>query len=134
MRCFEVVSAAVGKEPGVAHIDIKADKAYDSSITLDFLNSSHQVPVKTIDLIVKEYMLQGNGFIKMDIEGAEMDALQGAKNTLKNLKPKLAIAVYHDYENYDRCKDIIMDANPEYRIESRGMYGWFSPPRPYMLF
>lgn len=34
-------------------------------------------------------------FIKMDIEGAEIEALAGCEETIRNLKPNFAIASYH---------------------------------------
>jgi FkbM family methyltransferase len=49
----------------------------------------------TIDKLVAELGLQSVDFIKMDIEGAEIEALQGASNTLMELKPQVAIASYH---------------------------------------
>ncbi len=38
-------------------------------------------------------------FIKMDIEGAELDALRGAEETIRRHRPKLAVCLYHGLED-----------------------------------
>jgi|GEM_PF-2365988 len=54
-----------------------------------------KIRVTTIDRIVSELKLRRLDMIKMDIEGAEIEALQGAARTLQTLRPCLAIASYH---------------------------------------
>jgi FkbM family methyltransferase len=49
----------------------------------------------TIDDWVKRNNIAVLDFIKMDIEGAEIEAMDGCVETLKNLKPNFAIASYH---------------------------------------
>ena len=58
-------------------------------------NLGTQVLLTTIDKIVEELQLERVDFIKMDIEGAERKALAGARNTLAERKPRLALAGYH---------------------------------------
>jgi len=48
--------------------------------------------IVTIDSVVRNL---APTFIKMDIEGDELRALKGAKNTIKRYAPDLAICVYH---------------------------------------
>ncbi len=130
---FFVETAGLGKEAGVMNLSYDPEHPCEASI--DHSPGSNTVEIVTIDEIIARYNLSHEGFIKMDVEGAEMDALMGAQNTLKTLKPKLAIAVYHEYENARKCAAIIKDIRSDYQVEFRGMHGWYDAmPRPYLLF
>lgn len=58
-------------------------------------------------------------FIKMDIEGAENEALTGAKKIIQEQTPKLAIAVYHKEEDILSVLEKIMEYNPRYKFYLR---------------
>ncbi|MFD1095253.1 FkbM family methyltransferase [Salegentibacter chungangensis] len=52
------------------------------------------IEVITLDDFIEENDIKVD-FIKMDVEGAELNILKGARQTLCNLKPNLSIATYH---------------------------------------
>lgn len=58
-------------------------------------------------------------FIKMDIEGAEKLALQGAGRIIKNDAPVLAISAYHKKEDMYELVKLIKEINPDYAIYYR---------------
>jgi len=78
-------------------------------------NSFMRIQAKTID----DLNLEKVSFIKMDIEGAELNALKGAEKTILNNKPKLAICIYHSDEDMLRIAEYIHNLIPQYNIYIR---------------
>lgn len=66
-----------------------------------------EVGVDTLDNILTALGVDRVNFIKMDIEGAEIEALRGMEETLGNNDVKLAIASYHKVDGQPTCKTII---------------------------
>lgn len=58
-------------------------------------------------------------FIKMDVEGAELESLKGAKETIQRDKPKLAICIYHKPEDMVTLPLYIKQLVPEYKFYLR---------------
>lgn len=58
-------------------------------------------------------------FIKVDIEGMEMEMLRGAKKTIQQFKPKLALSIYHEPEDLFNIHLYVRSLVPEYNIVVR---------------
>ena len=58
-------------------------------------------------------------FIKLDVEGAELEALKGAAETIKRNRPKLAICLYHKPGDLFEIPLLIKALAPEYRLYLR---------------
>ncbi len=82
----EVVNKGLWKEEAILEFE------EDGSASQIVGKGRIQVPVTTIDKV-----LQGEKvtFIKMDVEGSELESLEGAEETIRRNFPKLAICCYH---------------------------------------
>lgn len=85
-------------------------------VTHPFEGQTGTTTTISIDDFVKKYQVSKVDFIKMDIEGAEPYALQGAIETIKKFKPKLAIAIYHSMDDMVNIPNWILDLNLGYEI------------------
>jgi len=79
--------------------------------------SSDGIPVKVTDL--DSLIDSPVTMIKMDIEGAELKALEGCKNLIKTYKPKLYVCAYHRNEDLFSLPIKILDFNKNYKIYFR---------------
>jgi FkbM family methyltransferase len=65
-----------------------------------FTGCEGRTTTTTIDQVAGKYGLDRVDFIKMDIEGAEQAALEGGLATIRKHRPKLAISIYHNMEQF----------------------------------
>jgi FkbM family methyltransferase len=77
------------------------------------------VAALSLDDFCAGYGLTRVDFIKMDIEGAESRALEGARHTIRSYRPKMAVSAYHREDDLIRLPGLILDINPAYRFKLR---------------
>jgi FkbM family methyltransferase len=102
----EVVQAALGEEEG--EVELFGDPRYgdhDAGVRSQFGGGEvvGRAPLMTLDAWAAANGLDRLDVVKVDIEGAEILALRGARDSLRRLRPRLlAIEV----------KDVVMERGP----------------------
>jgi FkbM family methyltransferase len=81
-----------------------------------FPEQTGSIETISIDDYIEDNKIEKVDFIKMDIEGAEPLALQGAYKTIERFKPKLAIAIYHNMDDFANIPKWILDLNLDYQL------------------
>lgn len=95
------INKSLGNINGERSLFLSGDnvQGITSDATLRNYDNEIKVQETTIDTFVEENNLEV-GFITIDVEGAEMDLLEGAINTIKTQKPILYISIYHKVSDY----------------------------------
>lgn len=75
-----------------------------------------EIKTLTIDDLVLRNNIDKIDFIKMDIEGAEMEALKGAEQTIISHRPKLAITLYHKDSHFWEIPLLIKQYLPDSKL------------------
>jgi methyltransferase, FkbM family len=82
--------------------------------------------VTDLDSFVAENAVPRVDLLKLDIEGAEIEALVGAEKTIRTHKPKLKISAYHTVDHVWEIPVLLRSFVPEYVFE-------FHTPAPYLV-
>lgn len=91
------------------------------------------VTLMTLGQVCQQLPLERVDFIKMDIEGAELQALDGALPVLQQHHPKLAITTYHRPFDFAALKTLLVSIGYDH-VEPAGLTLYFGDTyRPVML-
>lgn len=100
----------VWKESGILKF---GGENYGSSVKEDGSNTAEMI---SIDEAVNGERVT---LIKMDVEGSELPALEGARNTIRTWRPKLAVSAYHYLNDLWDVPLKIRELCPDYQIYLR---------------
>jgi FkbM family methyltransferase len=74
-----------------------------------------ELRTETIDALVARGALPRVDFLKVDVEGADVGVLEGAAQTLREQRPRLALACYHKPDDLVRIPDLVAELGLAYR-------------------
>ncbi len=92
------------------------DKGASSYFTKEKTTDATQIQTITIDDFTKQENVSKINFIKLDIEGSELNALKGSVETIKKWRPTLAIAVYHNPIDFQELIQFISELDLGYKF------------------
>ena len=82
-------------------------------------NGTETAEVITLDSYVREKNIQHVDFIKLDVEGAELELLQGAVMTIARFKPVLALSAYHKWDDFWTLMKFVKSIRSDYEFAMR---------------
>jgi FkbM family methyltransferase len=92
----EVRAVALGASTGSVGLALDEVNARRGNTGARHVTAAGGIPVETIDA----WQLPALGFLKLDIEGSEYDALRGAEETLRRCRPVVLFENKHLWSRY----------------------------------
>ncbi len=111
---IELINKGVYSKETTLSFDIPYNTVSSSSAISN--NGNVKIEVTSLDNTLRE---RNVSFIKMDIEGAEVEALLGAKNIIQKQQPVLAISVYHEFDDLWKIPLLIKSFETNYKYYLR---------------
>ena len=94
---YELSSFGLGKE--CSTIYYCENSGFGNSLK-NIHGRTTQAEITTLDQFCSEHNLTNVKFLKADIEGMELDMLQGARTVIEQNRPVLSICIYHSREEF----------------------------------
>ena len=111
---IEVVELALWERSGERIPFTQAGRM--TKVTPDSAEGGPTVETITVDDFVSQAGPERLAFVKLDVEGAELSVLRGAREAVSRHSPRLAVAAYHRDDDLVRIPDQIASLGPAYRL------------------
>lgn len=112
------VKKSLGNINGERTLYLSGDNV--QGITSNESARSYDEEIKVEEVTVDKFVEDNNldvGYITIDVEGAEMDLLEGALNTIKTKRPMLTISIYHKVTDFFEIIPWIADLDLDYEFK-----------------
>lgn len=110
-RRVEPINAGLHRRKAILHFDNAGTRG---SILIE--DGGIEVPVVGLDEVLGGDRVT---YIKMNIEGAEMEALKGGEQAIKRWAPKLAISAYHRPSDLWQIPNLVRELRSDYKLYLR---------------
>lgn len=118
------INALIGDKPGKELVSTARGRGTRALTNSNVeLKNTREIDVITVDSLG----LDNVSFIKFDVEGSELSAIEGAKDTINRCRPVMKIACYHRSEDVFTLVQKVLDIRSDYKIymiHTRCIPGW----------
>ncbi len=118
----EILAYGLSDQPKEAYIS-----SNDISSSINNFGNGKKIKLETLDNLFYKKQLPLT-YLKIDVEGSEIELLQGGYETIKKNKPKIAIAVYHRESDVPVIEKFLKSIDPDYKFRYKGIeQNWGHP-------